>query len=89
MEFENKVAIVTGAAMRLGRAQALALAEQGVRLVIHYNASSGPAAEVVRQIQSMGSDAIAVQADLRQPMRAPAIVEQARAVLRDHMVAAS
>jgi pteridine reductase len=77
MELEASVAIVTGAAARLGRAQALALAEQGVRVVVHYNTSSGPAAEVVRQIQSMGSDAIAVQADLSQPMHAPAIVEQA------------
>jgi pteridine reductase len=77
MELENKVAIVTGAAVRLGRAQALALAERGARLVIHYNSSAGPAAEVVRQIQSMGGDAIAVQADLGQPMHAPAIVERA------------
>jgi pteridine reductase len=77
MELEGKVAIVTGAGVRLGRAQALALAEQGVRIVVHYNTSSGPAAEVVQQIQSMGRDAIAVQADLSQPMRAPAIVERA------------
>ena len=77
MAFDGKVAIVTGAAVRLGRAQALALADQGARLVIHYNSSSGPADEVVHQIQSMGGDAIAVQADLSQPMQAPAIVEQA------------
>jgi pteridine reductase len=77
MELAAKVAIVTGAAVRLGRAQALALSEQGARLVIHYNTSSGPAHEVVRQIQSMGGEAIAVQADLGQPMRAHAIVDQA------------
>ena len=53
MELEGKVAIVTGAALRLGRSQALALAEQGARLVVHYNRSSGPAAEVVRQIKSI------------------------------------
>jgi NAD(P)-dependent dehydrogenase (short-subunit alcohol dehydrogenase family) len=68
---------VTGAAVRLGRAQALALAEQGVRLVVHYNTSSGPASQVVRQIESIGGEAIAVQADLSRPMQAPAIVEQA------------
>jgi NAD(P)-dependent dehydrogenase (short-subunit alcohol dehydrogenase family) len=77
MELENKVAIVTGAAVRLGRAQALALAEHGARVVIHYNSSSGPALEVTRQIQSMGSDAITVQADLARPMEAPALVERA------------
>jgi NAD(P)-dependent dehydrogenase (short-subunit alcohol dehydrogenase family) len=77
MELVERVAIVTGAAVRLGRAQALALAEQGARLVIHYNSSSGRADEVVRQIQSMGGDAIAVQADLSQPLQAPAIVDRA------------
>jgi pteridine reductase len=77
MKLDGKVAIITGAAVRLGKAQALAMAEQGARLVIHYNTSSGPADEVVRQIQSMGSDAITVQADLSQPGMAPGIVGQA------------
>ena len=77
MEVAKKVAIVTGAAVRLGRAQALALAGQGARLVVHYNTSAGPAHDVVSEIKAMGSDAIAVQADLSQPMRSPAIVEQA------------
>jgi pteridine reductase len=77
MELEGKVAIVTGAAVRLGRAQALAMAKRGVHLVIHYNTSSGAADEVVRQIQAMGGKAIAVQADLSQPMRAADIVERA------------
>jgi pteridine reductase len=77
MRLDGKVAIVTGAAVRLGKAQALAMAEQGARLVIHYNTSSRPADGVIRQIQSMGSDAIAVQADLSQPSTAPGIIEQA------------
>jgi pteridine reductase len=77
MNLEGKVAIVTGAALRLGRAQALALAEQGARLVVHYHTSAGPAEKVAREIRSMGSEAIAVQADLSRPMDSPAIVEQA------------
>jgi len=76
MKLEGKVAIITGAAVRLGRAQALALAECGVRLVVHYNTSSGPAHEVVNQIQEIGSQSIAVQADLSHPMEARAIVEK-------------
>lgn len=77
MELEGKVAIVTGAAVRLGRAQALALAECGARLVVHYNTSSGPADEVVDQVQEIGSKSIAVQADLAHPIEARAIVEKA------------
>jgi pteridine reductase len=77
MELEGKVAIVTGAAVRLGRAQALALAECGVQLVIHYNTSSVPAEKVVKQIQEIGSQSIAVQADLAHPMEARTIVDEA------------
>jgi NAD(P)-dependent dehydrogenase (short-subunit alcohol dehydrogenase family) len=62
MELNGKVAIVTGGAVRLGRALALALAEQGVRLIIHYGSSAGPAQETVTEIKAMGSDALAVQA---------------------------
>jgi pteridine reductase len=77
MELNGKVAIVTGGAVRLGRALALALAEQGARLVIHYGSSAGPAQETVREIKAMGSDALAVQADFSQSGQAPSIVERA------------
>ena len=42
MELDGKVAIVTGGAVRLGRALAMALAEQGVRVSIHYGSSASP-----------------------------------------------
>jgi pteridine reductase len=77
MELNGKVAIVTGGAVRLGKALALALAEQGTRLVIHYGSSAGPAQETVTEIKAMGSDALAVQADLSHPGEAPSIVERA------------
>ena len=77
MELDGKVAIVTGGAVRLGKALALALAEQGARLVIHYGSSAGPAQETVTEIKAMGSDALAVQADLSQSGQAPSIVERA------------
>jgi pteridine reductase len=77
MELDGKVAIVTGGAVRLGRALALALAEQGARLVIHYGSSAGPAQETMTEIKAMGSDALAVQADFSQSGQAPSIVERA------------
>ncbi len=77
MELKGRVAIVTGGAVRLGRAQAIALAEHGAHVVVHYNASSGPAEAVVRHIQELGCRAIAVQADLGDASAAPGIVERA------------
>jgi len=77
MQIEGKVAIVTGGAVRLGRALAVALAEQGVRLAVHYNSSAGPAQEVVQEIRAIGSDALAIQADLSQSGAALSIVERA------------
>ena len=77
MELEGKVAIVTGGAVRLGKALALALAEQGVRLAIHYGSSAGPAEAVAGEIKAMGGDAIAIQADLSQPAETRSIVERA------------
>jgi len=81
MELKGKVAIVTGGAVRLGKALALALAEHGARLAIHYGSSAGPAQETVMEIKAMGSDALAIQADLSQPSQAPSIVERAVAHL--------
>jgi pteridine reductase len=77
MELESQVAIVTGGAVRLGKAQAIALAERGASIIVHYNASSGPADEVVRQIRELGGQAIAVQADLRDASAASGIVDRA------------
>ncbi len=77
MNLDGKVAIVTGGAVRLGRALALALAEQGGRLAIHYGSSAGPAEAVVGEIKAMGSDATTIQADLSQPGEARSIVERA------------
>ena len=77
MELSGKVAIVTGGAVRLGKALALALAEQGVRLVIHYGSSAGPAQAVVAEIKALGTDAIAIQADLSRQGAVRPVVERA------------
>ena len=59
-----RVALVTGGAVRVGRAISSALAEDGYRLVVHYNSSAGPADELVDQIRSAGGEAVAIGADL-------------------------
>lgn len=65
MELEGKVALVTGAAHRVGRALALALARRGMRLAIHYHASADDARSTAREVEAVsGTEAWAVQADL-------------------------
>jgi len=62
---DGKVALVTGAGRRLGRAVALRLAEEGMDVAAHYGSSAREAAEVVGRIEEMGRNAVAVKADLR------------------------
>ncbi len=64
MEVAGRVALVTGAAVRIGRAIALGLAEQGADVIVHYRSSRAQAEQVVASARGMGRRAIALQADL-------------------------
>ena len=60
----TRVALVTGAARRIGREIALDLARHGWAVAIHYNTSGEEAAEVVAGIEALGGRAVALQAPL-------------------------
>lgn len=62
---QGRVALVTGAAKRIGRAVALRLAQEGADVVIHYNRSRTEADEVVAEVEGLGRKAIGLAADLR------------------------
>jgi NAD(P)-dependent dehydrogenase (short-subunit alcohol dehydrogenase family) len=64
MELKDKVAIVTGAAKRVGRTIAEQLAYQGATVAVHYRASALEAAQVVRSIAGRGGHAKSFAADL-------------------------
>jgi len=63
-DFAGKTALVTGGAKRIGRATALALADAGANVVVHYHRSAAEADEVAQAIREKGSDAWTVPADL-------------------------
>ena len=54
---ENQVAVVTGGARGIGRAIALALAEEGAAVIINCNGSVEKAQETAREIQEAGGQA--------------------------------
>jgi NAD(P)-dependent dehydrogenase (short-subunit alcohol dehydrogenase family) len=60
----RKVALVTGAARRIGRCIALALAQRGWDVAVHYGQSADAALATVRDIEALGRRAAAVQCDL-------------------------
>ena len=64
MNLEGKVALVTGSSRGVGRAVALGFAQKGARVVVNYTSNQGAADEVVAEIESMQSSAIAVNADV-------------------------
>jgi NAD(P)-dependent dehydrogenase (short-subunit alcohol dehydrogenase family) len=76
-----RAVLVTGAARRIGRAIALALAETGWAVAVHHQTSGEAAAELVREIRAKGGRAAAVQADLGREAETEGLVEQAMAAL--------
>ncbi len=70
-------ALVTGGAKRLGRAMALALAERGYDVAIHYASSAIAAEGLAHQIESMGRKAVCLRADLLEEAEIAPLVPQA------------
>jgi len=64
MQLAGRVALVTGAGRRLGRAFASALAGRGMTLALHYNASKDGAESLRREIEGQGGRAACFPADL-------------------------
>src|SRR5216683_1157200 len=60
----GRVALVTGAGKRLGRAVALRLASEGADVAVHYGKSEAEAREVVGEIEKLGRRASAFSAEL-------------------------
>ena len=78
---DKPVAVVTGAARRVGREIALAMAARGLAVVVHHGTSTVEANVLVNRIRSQGGTAVAVSADLRDPRAAAMAVFEAAAEL--------
>jgi NAD(P)-dependent dehydrogenase (short-subunit alcohol dehydrogenase family) len=81
----NKTALVTGASRGIGRATALALAEAGANVLVHYGRSAREAESLVATIQSKGVKANAISADLGTPHGAELLAKQVRSIVGDRL----
>lgn len=74
---DSRGALVTGANRGVGRRLALLLAELGFNVAVNYRTRQEEAEEVVREIRSLGADAVALQADVTREVEAARLVAQA------------
>ena len=64
MDIRGKVALVTGGAVRVGKAITLMLARAGAHVVVNYHSSADAAQATAAEARTLGVDALAVQCDV-------------------------
>jgi 3-oxoacyl-[acyl-carrier protein] reductase len=80
-KLNGKTALITGASRGIGRAIALALAEAGAQVLVHYSSSEKEADGVVGMIRKRGGKAEKVGVDLRKPDGAHALAQRVRDIV--------
>lgn len=80
IDLKGRTALVTGAARRLGRHIALALAAQGVNVAAHYHSSAAEAESLLVELESAGVRAWALRADFEKPTEYKGLIDQALAL---------
>jgi NAD(P)-dependent dehydrogenase (short-subunit alcohol dehydrogenase family) len=76
-----RTALITGAAKRLGRSIALALAGSGWDIAVHCNRSQAEAEATAAEIRKLGRRAVVIQADLEQEREVQTIIPRVQAAL--------
>ena len=74
----KKSVLITGGALRIGRALALSLAAEGWAVAVHYHRSAQPAEETVAEIRDNRGQAWALRANLKDPAAAETLIQSAR-----------
>ena len=80
-DLDGRVALVTGSAAGLGRGLALALADAGADVAVHYYSSDDEAATTAADARAFGADATTVQGDVTDPESVDALFDEVEAEL--------
>jgi NAD(P)-dependent dehydrogenase (short-subunit alcohol dehydrogenase family) len=78
----NNIAIVTGGSRGLGRNAVLHLARQGIDVIFTYHSNQMEAAEVQKQVEAMGRNAVALQLDVGNSNSFPAFAQEVKSALQ-------
>lgn len=78
MELQGRTAVVTGSAVRIGREICLTLARRRANVVVNYRSSASAAAQLVQEMTSLGTGALAVQGDVSRAGDVAALSREAR-----------
>src|ERR1700757_4928783 len=82
---QNKTALVTGASRGIGRATAVALAEAGAHVLVHYGRSTREAESLLAEIRKKGGRADAISVDLGTPDGASLLAKQVPSIVGDRL----
>jgi 3-oxoacyl-[acyl-carrier protein] reductase len=82
---QNKIALVTGASRGIGRATAVALADAGAQVLVHYGRSVQEAESLVAAIQAKGGRANAISVDVETPDGASLLAKKVRSIVGDRL----
>jgi 3-oxoacyl-[acyl-carrier protein] reductase len=74
--FKDRTALVTGGSTGIGAATAIKLAEHGVKVSINYFRSQTEAEKVASTVKSLGSEAVLLQADVRESNAARRLIDR-------------
>jgi 3-oxoacyl-[acyl-carrier protein] reductase/pteridine reductase len=79
MNIKGKTALITGGAVRVGKAMTVALAEEGANVIVNYNSSAAAAEETATEAKAFGVGALAIQCDVSNHEQVKTMIDTAAA----------
>jgi len=76
VQLENKVAVVTGSSLGIGRAIAVAFGREGASVAVNYRSHPEEGEQAVQEIEKAGGQAISVQADVSKPEEVKGLIQK-------------